>query len=105
MALSKVDILEMREGLLGGDRLLGIVLGNGVVVLPAVVDGLGDAGARDGSTVDVWVQDSEEGDVARLVSAEVVGGGQALVDKRSVRCCGGNAGVRRFVRSFGRQAD
>lgn len=43
MALSKVDILEMREGLLGGDRLLGIVLGNGVVVLPVVVDGLGDA--------------------------------------------------------------
>lgn len=43
MALSKVDILEMREGLLGGDRLLGIALGNGVVVLPVVVDGPGDA--------------------------------------------------------------
>ena len=43
MALSKADILEMRVGLLGGDTLLGTVLGNGVVVLPVVVDGLGDA--------------------------------------------------------------
>jgi hypothetical protein len=43
MALSKADILDIRESLLGGDTLLGTVLGNGVVVLPVVVDGLGDA--------------------------------------------------------------
>lgn len=42
--LSNENVVDHKsEGLLSGDTILGTVFGNRIVILPVVVDGLGDA--------------------------------------------------------------
>jgi hypothetical protein len=70
--LSNEDVVDhVSEGLLSSDALLGTVLGNGIIILPVVIDGLGHARTGNGCPVDIRVEDAKERDVSACIGATV----------------------------------